>query len=184
MIKRAIFFFMASMAAAIFSGQLQAESYQVGPGDLLEVSVWRDENLSRELIIPPDSIVSFPLIGDIDVRGLSVTQIRNIITKKLAEYIPDASVSVMLKEINSLNVYVIGQVKNPGVFPITLETRVMQVLSQAKGLTPFASEREIHILRYKKAGTEKIGFDYKEVLKGNKLEQDIRLQRGDVIVVP
>ena len=147
------------------------------PVIFLEISVWRDENLSRELIIPPDSIISFPLIGGIDVRGLSVAEIRSIITKKLAEYIPDASVSVMLKEINSLNVYVIGQVNNPGIFPITLETRVMQALSQAQGLTPFASERDIHILRYKKEGTEKIGFDYKEVLKGNKLEQDILLQQ-------
>ena len=90
----------------------------------------------------------------------------------------------MVKQINSLKAYVIGQVKNPGVFPITLETRVMQVLAMAQGLTPFAAERDIHILRYKDNNTQKIGFDYKEVLKGNNLEQDILLKRGDVIVVP
>jgi polysaccharide export outer membrane protein len=102
----------------------------------------------------------------------------------LKEFIPDASVAVILKQINSLNVYVIGQVKNPGVFPIALETRVMQVLAMAQGLTPFAAERDIHILRYKDGQTKKIGFDYKAVLKGSNLEQDIILQRGDVIVVP
>ena len=92
--------------------------------------------------------------------------------------------AVILKQINSLKVYVIGQVKNPGEFPITLEARVMQVLAQAKGLTPFAAERDIHILRYVGDKTQKIGFDYKEMLKGNNLAQDIVLQRGDVIVVP
>jgi polysaccharide export outer membrane protein len=79
---------------------------------------------------------------------------------------------------------VIGQVNNPGVFDITLETRVMQVLAMARGLTPFAAERDIHILRYRKDTVEKIGFDYKEVLKGNNLNQDILIKRGDVIVVP
>ncbi len=98
---------------------LCAEPFHVGPGDILEISVWKDENLSRDIIVPPDSIISFPLIGDIDAKGLSVTQIRNIIAQKLSEYIPDASVTVMLKQINSLNVYVIGQVNNPGKFPIT-----------------------------------------------------------------
>jgi polysaccharide export outer membrane protein len=161
-----------------------AEPFYVGPGDVLEVSVWRDENLSRELIVTPDGILSFPLIGDVKVANMSVAEIRDIITKRLSEFIPDASVAVIVKEIHSLKVYVIGQVKNPGAFPINQETRVMQVLAMAQGLTPFAAERDIHILRYSDKGTQKIGFDYKEVLKGNNLEQDIVLKRGDVIVVP
>lgn len=184
MLKIYSLFFFISMTILAYSPSIYAESFYVGPGDVLEVSVWRDENLSRELVITPDGILSFPLIGDVDVANMSVSEIRMVISKKLAEYVPDASVAVMVKQINSLKAYVIGQVKNPGVFPITLETRVMQVLAMAQGLTPFASERDIHILRYKKGGTEKIRFDYKAVLKGNNLEQDIRLKRGDVIVVP
>lgn len=168
------------MGAFAYAQQL----YLVGPGDVLEISVWRDETLSRVLVIPPDGILAFPLVGDIQVAGQTVTGIRGLIKKELMEFVPDASVTVILKEINSLKVYVIGQVKNPGEFPITLETRVMQVLAQAKGLTPFAAERDIHILRYSSGKTQKIGFDYKEVLKGNNLDQDILLQRGDVIVVP
>ena len=163
---------------------LYAEPYHVGPGDVLEISVWRDETLSRVLIVPPDGVLSFPLIGDVNVRSMAVPEIREVIKKKLAEYVPDAAVSVTLKEINSLKVYVIGQVNNPGAFPITQDARVMQVLAQAKGLTPFAAGRDIHILRYRGNKTEKIAFDYKEILKGNNLEQDIMLQRGDVIVVP
>jgi polysaccharide biosynthesis/export protein len=161
-----------------------AEPYHVGPGDVLEVSVWRDENLTRELVITPDNILSYPLIGNVNVANLSISEIRDVITRKLAEFIPDASVAVILKQINSLKVYVIGQVKNPGVFSITQETRVMQALAMAKGLTPFAAERDIHILRYTDKKTEKISFDYKEVVKGNHLEQDIVLKRGDVIIVP
>ena len=161
-----------------------AESYRVGPGDVLEVTVWRDDNLSRELVISPDNTISYPLIGDVNVDNLSVSEIRQVVTRKLAEYIPDASVTVILKQINSLKVYVIGQVKNPGVFSINQDTRVMQVLAMAKGLTPFAAERDIHILRYSDKSTQKIGFDYKEVIKGQNLSQDIRLKRGDVVVVP
>lgn len=174
-----------SLVTILISGNIVlAESYKVGPGDVLEVTVWRDENLSRELVVTPDSTISYPLIGDVYVGNLSVGEIRNVVTQKLAEYVPDASVTVILKQINSLKVYVIGQVKNPGDFPINQDTRVMQVLSMAKGLTPFAAERDIHILRYSDKGTQKIGFDYKEVIKGQNLNQDIRLKRGDVIVVP
>lgn len=182
--KKPSLFFLMFILLSTFSANAGAESYYVGPGDTLEISVWKDEALSRELIIPPDGILSFPLIGDVNVAGMSVPEIRVAIRKKLAEYVPDASVTVMLKQTGSLKVYVIGQVKNPGEFSIALDAHVMQVLAQAKGLTPFAAERDIHVLRYRADKIEKIGFDYKEVLKGNNLEQDIILKRGDVIVVP
>jgi polysaccharide export outer membrane protein len=162
----------------------RAVSYHVGPGDVIEVSVWRDENLSRELVITPDNILSYPLIGDVNVANMSVADIRAVVAKRLTEYVPNASVAVIVKQINSLKAYVIGQVKAPGAYAITMDTRVMQVLAMANGLTPFAAERDIHILRYTKEGIQKIGFDYKAVLKGENLEQDILLKRGDVIVVP
>jgi polysaccharide export outer membrane protein len=184
MLKKLSIFGVVFIAMSVFSPLIYAASYHVGPGDVLEISVWRDETLSRELIVPPDGVLSFPLIGDVNVASMSVAQIREAIKKKLAEYVPDASVTVMIKQINSLNVYVIGQVKNPGVFAITMDTRVMHLLAMAKGLTPFAAERDIHILRDKNNKIEKIPFDYKEVLKGNNLQQDIRLQRGDIVVVP
>ena len=163
---------------------VQDEIYRVGPGDVLEVSVWRDETLSRELIVPPDRVLSFPLIGDVKVAGMAVAEIREAIRKKLSEYVPDASLTVILKSINSLSAFVIGQVKNPGTFPITMETRVMHLLAMAKGLTPFASERDIHVLRHTGGNIEKISFNYREVLRGNNLEQNILLKSGDVVVVP
>ena len=181
--KISVWFFVFSMMAGFFA-TVQAEFYRVGPGDVLEVSVWRDETLSRELIVPPDGLLSFPLIGDVNVAGMSVAQIRDAIRKKLSEYVPDASVTVILKTINSLTAYVIGQVKNPGSFAINMETRVMHLLAMAQGLTPFASEKEIHVLRHMKDKIEKIPFNYRDVLRGDNLEQNILLRSGDVVVVP
>jgi len=158
--------------------------YAIGPGDTLEISVWRDESLSREVIVPPDGVISFPLIGDINVTGITVADLRKTVTKKLGDYVPDATVTVILKAFNSLRAYVIGKVKNPGMYPITLDTNVMQILSMAGGLNPYASEDSIHILRQIKGNTVKIPFSYGDVLKGRNLEQNITLQRGDVVVVP
>ena len=164
--------------------QAQVMAYSVGPGDVLEISVWRDETLSRELVVPPDGMLSFPLIEDVLVTGMTVAQVREVIRKKLVEYVPDASVTVILKNINSLRAYVIGQVKNPGTFAITMETRVMHLLSMAQGLTPFASERDIHILRHTNNTIEKIPFNYRDVLRGSNLGQNVLIMRGDVVVVP
>jgi len=160
------------------------EFYHVGPGDVVEISVWKDESLSRSLIIPPDGMLSFPLIGDINVANLTVADIRQTVTKRISEFVPDATVTVMLSEINSLRAYVIGKVNSPGVYQIGMDTTVMQILAMAGGLNPFASEGSIHILRRENQKTSKIPFDYREVLKGRNLEQNITLRRGDVIVVP
>jgi polysaccharide biosynthesis/export protein len=158
--------------------------YTIGPGDTLEISVWRDESLHRELTVPPDSVISLPLIGDIKVMGMTVSDLRRMITKKLSDYIPDVTVTVILKTFGSLRAFVIGKVNKPGMYPIDLETNVMQLLSMAGGLNPYASESSIHILRQAKGTTVKIPFNYSGVLKGRDLNQNITLQRGDVVVVP
>jgi len=160
--------------------------YTIGPGDTLEISVWRDESLSREVVVPPDGILSFPLVGDVNAIGLTVADLRKAITKRLSEYIPDATVTVIIKEFESLRAYVIGKVKNAGIYPISLNTNVMQILAMAGGLNPYASEKNIHILRQVSGSgaAVKIPFNYSEVLKGYNLEQNILLLRGDVVVVP
>lgn len=158
--------------------------YKIGPGDVIEISVWKDESLIRTLAVPPDGIISFPLIGDVNVKGMTVTDVRNIVTEKLNLYLQDAVVTVMLSQINSMKAYVIGKVNKPGAYGILMDTNVMQMLSMAGGLNPFASEKNIHILRTMNNTTQKIPFNYKEVLSGNNLEQNIILQRGDVVVVP
>lgn len=162
----------------------QGLPYTIGPDDVLEISVWKDDSLSREVVVPPDGVISFPLIGDIQTGYMTVEDLRKKVSKLLAAYVPDATVTVILKELNSLKAYVIGKVNKPGQYAITLDTTVMQLLSIAGGLNPFASEDRIHILRRKKNITIKIPFNYSQVLKGNNLEQNIVLQRGDVVVVP
>jgi polysaccharide export outer membrane protein len=158
--------------------------YRIGPGDVLEISVWKDPNLSRNVVVPPDGIIAFPLIEGINVNGLAVADLRKIVTQKLSEFVPDATVTIILLEINSLKAYVIGKVNNPGEFPINMDTSVMQILAKAEGLNAFASKGGIKILRHKGNKIIKIPFDYGEVEKGKHLEQNILLQSGDVVVVP
>ncbi len=160
-------------------------SYCIGPGDILEISVWKDESLTKHVIVPPDGVISFPLIDDIDVTGLTVPELKKIITTKLSEYVPDATVAVMLIKTDSMMAYVLGKVNKPGAFPIiTMETNVMQLLAMAGGLNPYASSSNILILRQQDNTTMKIPFNYKHVEKGKNLEQNILIQRGDVLVVP
>ena len=173
-----VFFVLTSTTLA------QNASYIVGPGDVIEISVWKDESLSRNIIVPPDGVISFPLIGDIDVSQMTVTKLRETIRKKISDYVPDATVTVLLVQINSLQAYVIGKVNKPGQFSIDLNTTVVQVLSMAGGLNAYADEDKVSILRQNGNQTTRILFDYNEVIKGKKLEQNILIQRGDVIVVP
>lgn len=169
------------LTAAVSSAD---DVFHIGAGDVLEISVWKDPDLSRAVIVPPGGVISFPLIDAINVINLTVADLKQVVTKKLSEFVPDVTVTVMLTEINSLKAYVIGKVNNPGMYDITLDTNVMQILAQAGGLTPFASDGNVKILRQKKNQITKIPFDYGDVEKGKNLEQNIILQPGDVVVVP
>jgi len=160
------------------------EKYRIGPGDVLEISVWKDDSLNREMVVPPDGFIAFPLVGDIDVNDMTVSRLRKAITEMLIAYVPDATVTVIIKEINSLNAFVIGKVNNPGRFSITMNTTVVQILAMAQGLNPFASESNIQILRRKNKYDVQIPFNYKQVKNGINLKQNIILQGGDVVVVP
>jgi polysaccharide export outer membrane protein len=186
--KKTVFFvlllFLASFAintTAIFA---EENRYKIGPGDSVEISVWKDENLTRQMIVPPDGIIAFPLIGDIGVTELSVTELRDVVSKKLKEYVTDATVTVMLLNASSMTAYVVGKVNKPGQFPINMKTNVMQILAMAGDLNAFASPGNIIILRQEKGKPVKIPFNYNEVKKGKHLEQNIFLKRGDVVVVP
>ena len=191
MMKKKVLFFLLLAIILIYPFNLIAKKingdvpyYTIGPGDVLEISVWQDERLNRKVVVPPDGVISYPLIGDINVKGLTVADLRKIITERLKDYIPDAIVTVMLVEINNLKAYVIGKVNSPGEYPIDLDTNVMQILAMAGGLTPFADSDKIIILRKEGGKIIKISFNYDEVAHGKKLEQNITLKRGDVVVVP
>ena len=172
------------LAVSQYSASAADNFYLIGPGDVLEISVWNEPGLSKQLIVPPDGVISFPLIDPVKVTNLTTTALKKVVTKRLSEYVPDATVTVLLVEINSLNAYVIGKVKKAGQFRIDLKTSVLQILAKAGGLTPFASDANIKILRQKDNKIVNIPFDYGEVEKGKNLEQNIILEAGDVVLVP
>jgi len=158
--------------------------YKINPGDILQISVWREEDLQREVLVRPDGKFSFPLAEDIDANNKSVEAIRTQLTQRLSRYIPDLVVSVAVLQINGNKVYVIGQVQRPGDFVVNPQVDVLQALSMAGGLTPFAQVNDIRILRRHGDQQHTLKFRYRDVEKGKRLEQNIVLQAGDVIVVP
>ncbi len=159
-------------------------SYLVRPGDVLNISVWKEEDLQREVLIRPDGGFSFPLAGEVAARGKSVEQIRAEIVGLIGRFIPDPEVTVALLQNSGNRIYVIGKVNRPGDFVMQGELDVMQALSMAGGTTTFAALNDIHILRRGASGQTAIPFRYAEVEKGQNLEQNIILRSGDVVVVP
>jgi polysaccharide export outer membrane protein len=166
------------------SAVAQDANYTVKPGDLLSISVWKEPDLQRPALVRPDGSFSFPLVGEVDARGKTVPQINKIMSDRLAKYIADAVVTVSIQEIKGNKVYVIGQVNKPGEFIMNPSVDVMQALSMAGGTTPFASLGDIVILRRTATGKTALPFKYNDVVRGKRLEQNIDLQSGDVVVVP
>jgi polysaccharide export outer membrane protein len=172
-------------AAEVQQGYPQPPTeYLIGPEDVLEISVWKEEGLEREVLVRPDGKLSFPLAGDVRAAGRTPEQVQTEITERIQRYIPDPVVTVTVKTIGGNKIYVIGEVKNPGSYVIGRYVDVIQALTLAGGLTPFARENSIKVLR--REGTKEIvvSFEYAEVKKGRRLEQNIFLKGGDVVVVP
>ena len=162
----------------------QDDSYLIGPEDILEISVWKDPELSKQVVVRPDGKISFPLIGEVQAGDHSVEWLEEEIKKLINEYVPDAMVSVTIIQINRMKIYVLGKVARAGEYKIGRKLNVMQALSLAGGLSTFADADSILILRTEKGSQIKIPFDYEEVKKGKNLEQNIILETGDVVVVP
>jgi polysaccharide export outer membrane protein len=161
-----------------------ADEYEVQPGDLLFISVWKEPELQKDVLVRPDGAFSFPLCGEIDGRNKTVEDLRVEISNRLSRYIPDLIVTVSVLEINGNKVYVIGQVNEPGEFVVNPRVDVMQALSMAGGATAFANLNDVKILRRTPNGQVAIEFRYDDVVRGRNLEQNILLESGDVVVVP
>lgn len=158
--------------------------YRLGDGDVMLVSVWKDEQLTKEVVVRPDGMFSFPLVGDIQAEDRTIEEVRIDLAKRLTKYIPNPIVSVAVMKVLSNKVYVVGRVNKPGEYMIGHYTDVLQALSLAGGLTPFAGENDIKVIRRIKGQQQTFSFRYGDVRKGNDLEQNILLQRGDVVMVP
>ncbi len=158
--------------------------YVINPGDVLQVTVWKEDGLDREALVLPDGTISVPLVGSIKAGGETPSQVQDQIKTALTKFIPDASVSVTVKAALGDVVDVIGQVNKPGELTVGHRITVMQALSMGGGLTPYASHSSIIILRRTGDKETAIPFPYDDVSSGRSLEQDILLSPGDVVVVP
>ena len=150
----------------------------------MSITVWKELDLQRQVLVRPDGAFSFPLAGEIDATGKSVEQVRAELVERLSRFIPDPVVTVATEQILGNKIYVIGQVNRPGEFVAAARIDVVQALSIAGGFTPFAQKNDILILRRRDGVLEDIPFRYNEVEKGRNLAQNIVLQPGDAIVVP
>ena len=164
--------------------QVPDSGYTLGPEDVLLVSVWKDEHLTREVLVRPDGMISFPLVGDVPAEGRTVEELRIDLAKRLIKYIPAVNITVAVIKPLSYKVYVVGRVAKPGEFLVGHYTDVLQALSLAGGLTPFAAENDIKVVRRVMGQQQTFPFRYGDVRKGMDLEQNIILQRGDVVMVP
>jgi polysaccharide export outer membrane protein len=159
--------------------------YKIAPGDVLNITVHGEEGLkNQELVVRPDGKVTFPLAGDLEVGGLSTAQAKEILENKLHEFIPEAVAVVGVQQLGSLQYYVVGKVNKPGMFNVSKPVTVLQALALAGGLTIFADEKNIQIVRNTDRKVANLIFNYKEVKHGRHLEQNIVLERGDTVVVP
>jgi len=157
------------------------EEYIIGPEDQLIVSVWKDETLSTKAVVRSDGKISVPLINDVQASGLTVLQLKDEITKRLKEFIPEVEVTVVVEQMISNRIYVQGEVLHAGPLPFNGDLTVIQALALAGGLTPYADRGSIVILR---AGGEKLKFNYNQVIRGKNTEQNVKLKRWDTIIVP
>ena len=174
----------AAGAVATSAPAVSDPAYRLGPEDGLEISVWKDETLKSTALVRPDGGISFPLVGDLQVAGKTAAEVRAEIVSRLARFVPDAEVTVAVVRVASYRVYVIGRVNKPGDFAVGRPIDVLQALTLAGGMTPFAAEDEIRIIRREGARQVSIPFDYARLRKGGDLSQNITLRSGDVLLVP
>lgn len=159
-------------------------SYLIGPGDVLNISVWKEEGMQLDVLVRPDGGITYPLAGEIQAGGLTTKALSEELVKKLKRYIPHPNVTVSVLKSTSNKIYVIGKVNRPGEFIATGYMDVLQALTMAGGLTPYADSDDIKIIRRTEKGTMVKLFDYDDVVSGERLDMNIILKAGDTVVVP
>jgi polysaccharide biosynthesis/export protein len=159
-------------------------AYVIGPEDVLDISVWKEPDVSRVVPVRPDGRISLPLIDDVQAAGLSPQQLAKSVAEKLKKFLNEPQVTVIVTAMNSQRVFVVGEVLRAGAFPMLPGMTVLQALSSAGGFTTFADVKKIHVMRLRDGKQIEIPFNYREVLKGDNSGQNIKLEPGDTIVVP
>lgn len=179
----------ASAAEAVRTTLPQSTSaldeFVIGPGDVLSINVWKEGEMSKVVPVRLDGRISLPLIGELQSGGLTPRQLEAEITKRLKDYVAEPSVTVVVQEIHSHNINVLGMVTRPGSYPLIKTMTVVDAIATAGGFRDFAKQKSIYVLRQNPDGTQgRLPFNYKEVIKGGNPAQNVKLQPGDSIVVP
>lgn len=180
-IVMAVMLLMAGSLPALaenLPSQTAEAAYVIGAGDVLFISVWKDEALTKNVTVTPDGRISFPLVGELTAAGLSINDLSAQLRQRLERYVPDAEINIAVQQVNSSAVYVLGEVNRPGRYPVAGPLSTLQALAMAGGLTPFAKENSIKI--FHQDGVQK--FKYCKVVSGK--QPDAPIKSGDVIVVP
>lgn len=172
------------MLASVTAHAKVSDKYIINPGDRLDITVWQEEGLSREVLVRPDGIISFPLVGHIRAAGRTARYLEAVIRSRLTRFVEKPVVTVSVLNTNGNIVFLIGQVRKPGPYAMSGRITVVQALTLAGGLTPFGDERRIIIIRKFRGKQTRIPFNYAKIKKGLELNRNILLKSGDVIVIP
>jgi polysaccharide export outer membrane protein len=170
--------------ANVPAGAVIPPGYVIGADDVLAIVFWRDKEMSGEVAVRPDGKISLPLLNDVDAAGLTPEQLRERLTEAAGRLIEDPNVSVIVKTINSRKVFVTGQVGKPGPYPLSAPTTVLQLLATAGGVLEYAKAKDIRIMRTENGKQVSYKFNYKDVIEGKNLKQNIELKPGDTVIVP
>jgi polysaccharide export outer membrane protein len=173
----------AAGTGAAATGSSVPTDYVIGTDDILSIVFWRDADMTQEVTVRPDGNITLPLLGDIKAAGLKPSELRDQIAKTAGKFIEDPNVTVVVRQINSRNVFITGGVTRPGPYPVSGQMTVLQLITVAGGLTEFADAKNIRILRTENGQTTFLKFNYNEVQDGKKLEQNIVLKPGDSVMV-
>jgi polysaccharide export outer membrane protein len=165
---------------SVNSQQVEQDRYLIGPEDILEISVWKNADLSRVVIVRPDGRISLPLIGDVQAAGRTPDELRQDIVKKLQEYQETVVASVIVQEVNSYRIFMLGEIRSPGPYTLKRKTSILQAISHAGGFTEFASKNKIILIRE----GERIKVSFDNLVKGKSDDSELILRSGDTIFVP
>jgi len=159
---------------------VDSNTYKVGPSDILLIRVWNEDKFSGPVAVHQDGKITLPLVGDIEAGDLTPIEVQDRVAKALTKYVVKPLVTVTVQEVGSKKYYLDGQVNHPGEFPLAVPTTILEAISRAGGIQEFANSKKIYVLR----GDKRLPFNYKDVLRGKHMEQNIRIEAGDHIVVP
>jgi len=179
-----IFAVLVVLWPAILLAAEEEGSYQLNPGDVLQISVWKEEGMEKDVLVLPDGTISFPLVGHIIAAGNTASAVKEEIRQRLAKFFAEPVVTVAVLDVSGNKVFVMGEVNSPGEYLAARPLDVVQALSLAGGFTEFASEGSIKVLRRGNGKQVAIPVDYPAIQSGQELDTNILLQSGDIVVVP